>query len=206
MIIKRGFDICAATFLLIILSPVMFVVSVLIWLSMGRPVIFKQSRLGLRGKVFTIYKFKTMTNERGQDGNQLPDDERITELGVILRSTTIDELPELINIIKGDMSAVGPRPLLVEYRDLYTSEQWRRHEMLPGMAGPVLATGRNALSWEEKFERDIWYVENWSLWLDITILVRTAYRVIKREGTSAEGYATMPKFTGTELKKDLQEF
>lgn len=202
MIIKRGFDILSSVFVLILVFPLLLSVSLVIWLTMGLPVIFIQPRLGYQGKPFNIYKFRTMTRETNVDGSLLDDETRLTNLGKILRNTTLDELPELINVLKGDMSVVGPRPLLIEYGELYTKEQWRRHEMLPGMAGPVLAARRNLLSWEEKFERDIWYVENWSLWLDITILFRTACKVIKREGTSADGYATMPKFTGTDLKKD----
>ena len=137
-----------------------------------------------------------MTDDRDEQGNLLPDEQRLTAAGKFLRSTTLDELPELINVLRGEMSLVGPRPLLVEYRDRYTSEQWRRHEMPPGMAGPVLARGRNILSWEEKFAADVWYVDHWSLWLDLRILVRTALRVLRREGVSADGHATMPKFKG----------
>lgn len=165
---------------------------------MGFPIFFAQPRLGYRGEIFTIYKFRTMTEDRDEDGIFLSDEKRLTWIGRLLRSTTLDELPELFNVLKGEMSAVGPRPLLVEYRDLYTEDQWPRHEMPPGMAGPVLAGGRNTLTWEEKFEKDLWYVDNWSLWLDFKILFRTAIKVLKREGTSTEGYATMPKFTGTE--------
>ncbi|HEC34976.1 MAG TPA: sugar transferase [Anaerolineae bacterium] len=139
----------------------------------------------------------TWANNHNEQGNFLPDEQCLTRLGRFLRSTTLDELLELINVLKGEMSLVGPRALLVEYRDLYTPEQWRRHEMPPGMAGPVLAGGRNILSWEEKFALDVWYVDNWSLWLDLRILTQTALKVLKREGVSAEGYATMPKFRGS---------
>lgn len=197
LIVKRIFDILSSFLLLLVMSPLFLLISLLIWMTMGAPIFFRQPRLGYKGKKFTIYKFRTMTEERNEDGVLLPDEERLTLLGRFLRNTTLDELPELINILKGEMSAVGPRPLLVEYRDLYSEEQWRRHEMQPGMAGPVLADGRNALTWEEKFERDLWYVDNWSLLLDLKILFRTALKVIKREGTSADGYATMPKFRGT---------
>lgn len=194
--IKRLFDVVFSTFLLLSLSPLLLLVSSLIWLTMGRPILFRQPRIGYRGRVFTIYKFRTMNDARDANGDLLPDEQRLTRVGRFLRSLTLDELPELLNVLKGEMSIVGPRPLLVEYRDLYTPEQWRRHEMPPGMAGPVLASGRNLLDWEEKFRLDVWYVDNWSLWLDFQILARTAWKVLKREGVSAEGYATMPKFTG----------
>jgi len=197
LFIKRFFDLCAASTLLLILSPVLLVVAIIIRVTMGKPVLFTQPRLGHHGKEFTIYKFRTMTNLLDESGDPLPDEARLTRIGKFLRSTTLDEIPELLNVIKGDMSAVGPRPLLVEYGDLYTDEQMRRHDMPPGMAGPVLASGRNALTWEEKFERDLWYVDHWSLCLDFEIIFHTAIRVIKREGTNAEGYATMPKFEGT---------
>ena len=203
--IKRVFDIVASFTLLVILSPLIILVALAILITMGPPIFFRQPRLGYKGKPFVIYKFRTMTDERDKEGNLLPDEQRLTRLGKFLRTTTLDEAPELFNVLKGEMSAVGPRPLLVGYHDLYTSEQWRRHEMPPGMAGPVLSSGRNALTWEEKFERDLWYVDNWSLWLDIKILVRTALSVLKREGVNAEGYATMPKFLGNqELVDDEQ--
>lgn len=195
--IKRAFDILVALLLIILLSPAFVLVSITILIFMGSPVFFKQLRLGRNGRPFTILKFRTMTRERDKNGALLPDGERLTWLGKLLRKTTLDEIPELYNVLKGDMSLVGPRPLLVEYKDLYTKDQWRRHEMPPGMAGPVLIGGRNALTWEEKFERDLWYVDNWSLWLDVKILFRTAVKVLKREGTSAQGHVTMPKFTGT---------
>lgn len=200
--IKRIFDVVVSSILLAFLSPLMIFIALAIRLTMGSPVLFKQARLGYKGRPFTIYKFRTMTNERDTEGNLLPDERRLTRLGRLLRSLTLDELPELFNVLKGDMSIVGPRPLLVEYRDLYTPEQWRRHEMPPGMAGPVLADGRNVLDWEEKFKRDLWYVDNWSLWLDFKILAITAWKVLRREGVSAEGYATMPKFTGEGRMKD----
>jgi len=195
--LKRAFDILLATILLVIFSPLMALIALAIWVTMGRPILFRQPRIGYKGRVFTIYKFRTMTEARDEHGNLLPDEQRLTPLGRLLRSLTLDELPELFNVLKGDMSIVGPRPLLVEYRDLYTPEQWRRHDMPPGMAGPVLASGRNLLSWEEKFKLDVWYVDNWSLWLDFKILFKTAWKVIRREGVSAQGHVTMPKFTGT---------
>lgn len=202
MFLKRLFDIALAVFLLLVFSPLFFLVSLLIWLTMGSPIFFRQPRIGYRGRIFTIYKFRTMNDDRDSEGNLLSDKQRLTSLGKLLRSLTLDELPELINVLKGEMSIVGPRPLLLEYRDFYTPEQWRRHEMPPGMAGPVLASGRNLLDWEEKFRLDVWYVENWSLWLDFQILVRTVWKVLKGEGVSAEGHATMPKFQG--IRKNLK--
>ncbi|MEM2582647.1 MAG: sugar transferase [Candidatus Caldarchaeum sp.] len=199
MALKRAFDIVFSAFLLILLSPSFLLISLLIWLTMGRPILFRQPRIGYKGRVFTIYKFRTMNDARDAEGNLLPDEQRLTRVGKLLRSLTLDELPELFNVLRGDMSIVGPRPLLVEYRDLYTPEQWRRHEMPPGMAGPVLASGRNLLDWEEKFRLDVWYVDNWSLWLDFQILARTAWKVLKREGVSAEGHVTMPKFQGSRV-------
>ena len=195
--LKRAFDIAVSLTVLTLLSPLIGVIALAIRLTMGPSVFFRQPRLGYQGHPFTILKFRTMTDDRDEQGNPLPDEQRLTRVGRLLRSTTLDELPELINVLKGEMSLVGPRPLLVEYGDLYTSEQWRRHEMPPGMAGPVLSSGRNILSWEEKFALDVWYVDNWSLWLDLRILARTALKVLKREGVSAEGYATMPRFQGS---------
>lgn len=195
--IKRTFDLFSSALLLAAASPLIAVIALMILIRMGPPVFFRQERLGWKGKVFTIYKFRTMTDEKDQNGNMLPDAERLTKIGAFLRKTTLDELPELWNVFKGDMSAVGPRPLLVEYRDLYTPEQWRRHDMPPGMAGPVLASGRNTLSWEDKFAKDLEYIDHWSLALDIQILFQTLIKVLKKEGTSAAGHATMPKFEGS---------
>ncbi len=199
--LKRAFDILVSALLLLLFSPLFLFISFLIRLTMGPPIFFRQPRIGYKGRVFTIYKFRTMTDERDEHGNLLPDEQRLTRLGRFLRSLTLDELPELINVLKGEMSLVGPRPLLVEYRDLYTPEQWRRHEMPPGMAGPVLADGRNLLDWEEKFRRDVWYVDNWSLWLDFQILARTAWKVLKREGVNQPGHATVEYFRGTQERK-----
>ena len=205
LVFKRAFDLMVSLILLCLFAPLMGIIALLIRATMGPPVLFRQPRIGYRGRVFTIYKFRTMADARDEEGNLLPDEQRLTRLGRFLRSTTLDELPELINVLKGEMSLVGPRPLLVEYRDLYTPEQWRRHEMPPGMAGPVLAGGRNILSWEEKFALDVWYVDNWSLWLDLRILARTALKVLKREGVSAEGHVTMPKFRGSQgVSAELQ--
>ena len=200
LVIKRALDVVVSLLLILLCSPLMLLIALAIWVTMGRPILFRQPRIGYRGRVFTIYKFRTMTEERDEQGNLLPDEQRLTRLGRFLRSLTLDELPELFNVLKGEMSLVGPRPLLVEYRDLYTPEQWRRHEMPPGMAGPVLASGRNLLDWEEKFRLDVWYVDHWSLWLDFKILLRTAWKVLKREGVSARGHATMPRFEGVGVK------
>jgi lipopolysaccharide/colanic/teichoic acid biosynthesis glycosyltransferase len=197
LVVKRIFDISSSFLVLVVLFPLILAISVTIWITMGRPVFFLQPRIGHKGKVFNIYKFRTMSDERDREGNLLPDEDRITRIGKFLRSTTMDELPELLNVFLGDMSAVGPRPLLVDYRELYSDDQWRRHDMPPGMAGPVLAGGRNTLSWDQKFERDLWYVDNWSLRLDLEILYKTAVSVIKREGISADGHATMPPFEGS---------
>jgi len=193
---KRLFDIVGSFFILSALSLVFATTAAVVYLIMGWPIFFRQPRIGLNGRTFLIYKFRTMANTRDARGILLPDEQRLTSLGRFLRKTTLDEIPELINVLKGEMSLVGPRPLLVEYRDLYTPEQWRRHEMPPGMAGPVLAGGRNALTWEEKFGLDVWYVDNWSLWLDLKIVLLTAWKVLKQEGVSAEGHVTMPKFAG----------
>ena len=200
---KRTFDIVASLAALTLLSPLMGVIALAMRFSMGTSAFFRQPRVGYQGHLFTILKFRTMNDDRDVQGDLLPDEQRLTRVGRFLRSTTLDELPELVNVLKGEMSLVGPRPLLVDYRELYTSEQWRRHEMPPGMAGPVLAGGRNALSWEEKFALDVWYVDNWSLWLDFKILAQTALKVLKREGVTAEGYSTMPRFEGN--RADTQQ-
>jgi sugar transferase EpsL len=195
---KRIFDFIAAFILLIVLSPILIVVSLIVLITMGSPVLFKQHRPGLYGKQFVMYKFRTMTDKRDKNGNPLPDEERLTRFGRFLRSTSLDELPELINVFKGDMSFVGPRPLLMEYLPLYTPEQARRHEVKPGITGWALVNGRNAISWEEKFKLDIWYVDNQSFWLDLKILWMTIIIVFKRKGISQEGQATMEKFKGVE--------
>lgn len=200
--VKRLFDIVVSTFLLGILSPVMLLLAVLVRMSLGSPVIFKQVRPGLHGKPFTMYKFRTMTDARDAHGRLLPDEQRLTKLGRFLRSTSLDELPELFNVLKGDMSLVGPRPLLMEYLPLYTPEQARRHNVRPGMTGWAQVNGRNALSWEEKFEYDVWYVDNWSFWLDIKILWMTLVAVLRREGISADGHATMPAFAGSSRHRE----
>lgn len=201
---KRLFDIIASAVLLIVLSPLMLVIAALVWANAGSPVIFKQVRPGLHGRPFTMYKFRTMTDARDENGRLLPDEQRLTKFGRFLRSTSLDELPELFNVLKGDMSLVGPRPLLMEYLPLYTPEQARRHEVRPGITGWAQVNGRNAISWEEKFKYDVWYVDNWSLWLDLKILFMTIVAVLRRNGISAEGHATMPVFRGQETQREAR--
>jgi len=202
LMLKRLFDVAAALGGLLLLGPVMAVVAAAVWLTMGPPVVFRQHRLGYRGRVYTLLKFRTMTDARDAQGALLPDAVRLTRAGRFLRSTTLDELPELINVLRGEMSVVGPRPLLPEYWPLYTAAQRRRHDMPPGMAGPVLAEGRNLLSWDEKFALDVWYVDHWSLGLDLRIVLRTLWKVLRREGVSPPDAVTMPRFEGTGARKD----
>jgi sugar transferase EpsL len=194
--IKRAVDVVVAALALLLLSPLMALIAAAILLTMGPPVLFRHRRLGFGGHEFTLLKFRTMRGRPPGPDAPLDDERRITRLGRALRALTLDELPELVNVLRGDLSLVGPRPLLPEYRELYTAEQWRRHEMPPGMAGPALAAGRNALSWDDKFAADVAYVDNWSLWLDARILALSIWRVLRREGVSAEGHATMPRFEG----------
>lgn len=194
--LKRVFDIFVSLAILLILLPVILVTAIAVRLSLGSPILFRQERPGLRGRIFKIYKFRTMRDMFDASGKQLPDGERLTPLGRFLRNTSLDELPELFNVLKGDMSLVGPRPLLVEYLDRYTKEQARRHEVMPGLTGWAQVNGRNALTWEEKFALDVWYVDNWNMWLDLKILWLTLVKVFKREGISADGHATMPEFKG----------
>ena len=196
-LIKRILDIIISVMGMIILSPLLLFISLAVLILHGSPIMFKQTRPGLHGKPFTIYKFRTMKNLYGPDGSPLPDEDRLTRFGNWLRSTSLDELPELANVLIGDMSIVGPRPLLLEYMDRYTPEQARRHEMKPGITGWAQVNGRNNLSWEEKFRLDVWYVDNWSLSLDFRILLMTIGKVLRREDISAEGCATMPEFLGT---------
>ncbi len=195
-VIKRCIDIVGAGLGLIVLSPVLAVVAIAIWWDMGRPIMFHQIRPGLNGQAFSMVKFRTMSNKRDSQGDLLPDEQRLTSLGKFLRKTSLDEFPELFNVLKGDMSLVGPRPLLMQYLERYTPEQARRHEVKPGITGWAQVNGRNAISWEEKFTLDVWYVDNCSLWLDIKILAITIWKVFRREGISAEGEATMPEFMG----------
>ena len=199
---KRLIDFIVALVALIVALPVLLICALLIRLFIGKPVLFKQTRPGLNAKPFNMVKFRTMTNERDEHGNLLPDEKRLTRLGKFLRSTSLDELPELWNVLKGDMSLVGPRPLLMEYLDLYTDEQARRHEARPGITGWAQVNGRNAISWEQKFKLDVWYVDNQSTWLDIKIISMTAKKVLVREGISASGEATMPVFEGSKEHKN----
>jgi len=193
---KPLFDRVLALVLIVLLLPVMAVVAAVIYLWDGRPVIFTQERPGYKGKIFKIYKFRTMTDERDENGNLLPDEKRLKGAGKIIRSLSLDELPQLFNVLKGDMSFVGPRPLLVEYLELYDEEQKRRHDVKPGITGLAQVMGRNAISWREKFKYDVYYVDNLSFWLDLKIIFLTLLKVLKREGISQEGRATMEKFNG----------
>ncbi len=194
---KRMFDFCGAAIALLLLSPVLLVVGALVRKKLGSPVLFNQTRPGLNGEQFVIHKFRTMLDAKDKQGNLLSDARRLTRFGTFLRSTSLDELPELFNVLKGDMSLVGPRPLLMEYLPLYSSEQARRHGVRPGITGWAQVNGRNAITWEEKFNLDVWYVDNQSFWLDMKILWMTAIRVLRREGISYDGVATMHKFKGT---------
>ena len=200
--IKRLFDITAATTALLILSPVYAITAYKVKKNLGSPVIFKQTRPGLNGKPFEMIKFRSMKDAIDTDGNPLEDDERLTVFGKALRNSSLDELPELWNVIKGDMSLVGPRPLLMEYLPLYNDEQARRHHVRPGITGYAQVNGRNAIGWNEKFTLDTWYVDHQSLWLDIKILVKTVKKVIIKDGISADGEATMSKFTGNSVDKN----
>ncbi len=193
---KRLFDLVVAAPLLILLSPVLVLIGFFVRMRIESPVLFRQVRPGLHGRPFAIYKFRTMTDERDEDGNLLPDGERLTRIGHFLRKTSMDELPELFNVLKGDMSLVGPRPLLMQYLDRYTPEQARRHEVKPGITGWAQVNGRNAITWEQKFEYDVWYVDNQSLRLDMKVLALTIWKILKREGISQPGHATMEEFKG----------
>ncbi len=193
---KRASDLLLALTGMLILSPVFISLIVLTRFKLGSPVFFRQKRPGLKGKQFTMIKFRTMLDVIDKEGKPLPDEERLTKIGKFIRSTSLDELPELWNVIKGDMSLVGPRPLLMEYLPLYSKEQSRRHAVNPGITGWAQINGRNALSWEQKFELDVWYVDNRNMWLDIKILLLTIKKVFKSDGISADGHVTMNKFTG----------
>ncbi|MDM0004450.1 sugar transferase [Variovorax sp. J22G73] len=194
---KRLFDIVVASFALLLLGLPLLFLTWQVRRKLGSPAFFRQTRPGLKGRPFNMVKFRTMTDARGVDGQLLPDADRLTPFGRFLRASSLDELPELWNVLKGDMSLVGPRPLLMDYLPLYSHEQARRHEVRPGITGWAQINGRNALSWEEKFKLDVWYVDNRSMWLDIKILWLTVRKVLVRDGISAAGEATMPRFTGS---------
>ena len=196
-LLKRLFDILGSGIFLGIFLVPMVLISILVLIFLGRPVFFKQERAGYQGKIFYIRKFRTMKTSFDSSGNLLPDSERLGVFGKILRASSLDELPELWNILIGEMSFVGPRPLLTEYLPLYSKEQARRHEAIPGLTGWAQVNGRNSLSWEQRFKLDVWYVDNWSLWLDIKVLFLTVWKVISSSGISSEGHSTMPKFSGT---------
>ena len=195
-VVKRTIDIVCSGLGLIVLSPILLITAVLIRIKLGSPIFFTQDRLGKDGKVFKMIKFRTMLDAVDKWGEPLPDEERMTSFGQLLRSTSIDELPELINVFKGDMSLVGPRPLLVEYKELYSPEQFRRHEVRPGITGWAQVNGRNTLGWSERFKLDVEYVDNYNIFMDIKILLMTVLKVVKRDGISQEGHVTMEKFNG----------
>jgi sugar transferase EpsL len=194
---KRALDLTLTIAALVLLAPVIIAVAALVRLRLGAPVLFRQQRPGLAGKPFTMYKFRTMTDASDAAGRPLPDAQRLTAFGRFLRSTSLDELPELINVLRGEMSLVGPRPLLTTYLDRYSPEQMRRHEVRPGITGWAQVNGRNAISWEEKFALDVWYVDHRSLRLDLWIMALTAWKIVRRDGISPHGQATMPEFAGT---------
>lgn len=200
--LKRFFDIIIASIALILLSPLYAFVAYKVKKNLGSPVLFRQVRPGLQGKPFEMIKFRTMKDAVDANGNPLPDSERLTPFGQMLRSTSLDEMPELWNVIKGDMSIVGPRPLLMEYLPLYSPEQAKRHDVRPGMTGHAQVNGRNAIGWEEKFKLDTWYVENQSIWLDFKIMFKTVHKVLAKDDISAEGEATMTRFTGSQNKDE----
>ena len=199
IMLKRAFDIAASASALVVLSPVLAITAYKVKKELGSPVLFRQVRPGLHGKPFEMIKFRTMKDATDKEGNALPNSERLTEFGKKLRASSLDELPELWNVLKGDMSLVGPRPLLIEYLPLYNAEQAKRHNVRPGVTGYAQVNGRNSLSWEDKFKLDTWYVEHQSFWLDMKILLKTVKKVIIKDGISAEGEATMTKFTGSRV-------
>lgn len=197
LIIKRIFDVTVSALGLILLSPLLLILALLVRINLGAPVFFSQERPGLNEKIFRLYKFRSMKNAVDSKGNLLPDEARLSKFGKLLRASSLDELPELFNVLKGEMSLVGPRPLLVKYLPLYSPEQHRRHDVLPGITGWAQVNGRNAISWEEKFRLDVWYVDHWTPGLDLKILLMTVKKVFIREGISAENQATMEEFTGS---------
>jgi len=199
---KRLFDFFLSMVLILVLCPVMLTVALVVRMKMGSPVLFRQQRPGYKGVPFFVYKFRTMAGEKGKDGELLSDEQRLPMFGKFLRKTSVDELPQLFNVLKGDLSFVGPRPLLMEYLPLYNAEQARRHDVKPGITGWAQINGRNAISWNEKFKLDIWYVDNRSFSIDLKILWMTAMKIFKRAGVSAEGHVTMPRFMGNNEEQD----
>ena len=197
-LIKRCFDLVLSVLGLLILSPILILISLIVLIFLGKPILFRQKRPGLGGKPFMILKFRTMTYNKDESGRLLPDEDRITSLGKFLRASSLDELPELINVLRGEMSIVGPRPLLMQYLERYTTEQARRHEVLPGITGWAQINGRNALTWEDKFCLDVWYVDNWSFSLDLKILLLTVWKAFKQEGIKQPGQATSEEFMGSQ--------
>ena len=195
--LKRMIDVIAAAFGILFLFPLLIGLAALVYITMGRPVLYSQRRIGIHGRSFTIHKLRTMTNPCNQEGGILSDEQRMNKFGRVLRACSLDELPSLWNVLRGEMSLVGPRPLLPEYLTLYSEEQSRRHEIKPGITGWAQIHGRNALSWEDKFHHDVWYVDHCSFWLDFQILLSTIAKVLQREGVSADSHATMPPFTGS---------
>jgi lipopolysaccharide/colanic/teichoic acid biosynthesis glycosyltransferase len=195
--VKKFVDLTIGSLLLVILSPVLGAIALLLWATMGRPVLFRQERSGLNGRPFQIIKFRTMTDKHDSSGRALPDEIRLTALGRFLRALSLDELPELWNVLRGELSLVGPRPLMAQYLERYSPEQARRHEFMPGITGWAQINGRNDLPWEQKFALDVWYVDNWSLGLDFRILMKTFWQVLKRDGISRSGHGTAPEFMGS---------
>jgi lipopolysaccharide/colanic/teichoic acid biosynthesis glycosyltransferase len=193
---KRIFDLALTLPGLVLISPLLLLLAILVRLYHGSPVLFQQERPGYRHELFTVYKFRTMTDQRDRDGNLLPDEHRLTRFGRFLRATSLDELPELFNVLRGEMSLIGPRPLLIQYLDRYSADQARRHNVLPGITGWAQVNGRNALTWGDKFRLDVWYVDNWSFWLDVKIMALTIWKVFTREGISQPGHATAEEFMG----------
>lgn len=199
--VKRLADLALAALALVVLSPILFIIMFLILIDMGLPILYRQKRPGYLGKIFTLYKFRTMKDTVDESGLLLTDADRLTPLGRFLRATSLDELPELVNVLKGEMSLVGPRPLLIEYLPLYNQEQQRRHSVLPGITGWAQVNGRNTLTWPEKFSLDVWYVDHWSIWLDVKILLLTVVKVLRREGISEPGQATAEPFRGNSQER-----
>jgi sugar transferase EpsL len=200
--VKVMMDRSGAALLIIVTLPITLTVAVLVAIFLGRPVLFRQRRPGLHGRIFTLFKFRTMTDDRDAEGHLLPDESRLTAFGRFLRRSSLDELPQLWNVVRGELSFVGPRPLLVQYLERYSSEERRRHDVLPGLTGWAQINGRNAISWQEKFALDLWYVDNWSLGLDLRILFGTLVHVLRREGINASGSATMPEFLGSNDERE----